>query len=91
MKKHHNEEHIAITEILDCVICNCCGKQIETPMGYNDTEITDIKLSFGYGSRHDLEMWSFEVCDDCLEKWVSSFKHPVVKLGENDITDKENL
>jgi len=59
------------------VVCNCCGKKIEFPDGYDNTEITDITISFGYGSRFDLTTWEMDVCDDCIEKWVKTFKLPI--------------
>ncbi len=57
------------------VACNCCGKVLtkeDIMMG----DITDIDISFGYGSKHDTEVWKIDICDACLDNWVKTFKFP---------------
>lgn len=60
------------------IICNCCGKKIELVHEYNITDINNIIIEFGYGSRFDLSAWEIDICDDCIEKWIQSFKHPII-------------
>jgi len=68
-----------IEEVLNGMYCDCCGKKVETPHGYNDTDINEFTIVFEYGSKFDLEKWKMDVCDECIEKWVSSFKHSISK------------
>lgn len=76
MKKLRNEPVLETKQVLTELICNCCGKTIdvEHTMG---TDITEFKVHFGYGSRFDMSFWEMDICDDCLEKWTSTFKHKV--------------
>lgn len=39
-------------------------------------EGASFKLSFGYGSRHDLEKWEFDLCDSCCEQLKALFQLP---------------
>ncbi|WP_137743412.1 hypothetical protein [Robertmurraya siralis] len=58
-------------------ICNMCGK--ENIFEENDDSLNDdtqhIELHFGYGSKFDMERWSFDLCDDCLIEIVKQFKY----------------
>jgi hypothetical protein len=61
------------------LVCDKCGKQ--AAYGFADHYAQNLthrmKTSFHYGSDHDEEMWSFEVCENCLLNWISSFEyHP---------------
>jgi hypothetical protein len=58
------------------ITCNCCGKVAKHP---DCTDITPIDIEFGYGSEHDGETWSFDLCDVCVEELVSKFKIPKMK------------
>jgi|SaaInlStandDraft_4_1057021.scaffolds.fasta_scaffold20813_4 hypothetical protein len=77
MKKTITETVERTEEIVVSLTCNCCGKTYthdDVDMG----DITNIDFSFGYGSRFDLQHWDFDICDDCIEAWVKTFKHPMV-------------
>lgn len=82
MREKHYENALVQTEILDFMICNCCGKRVETQRRYNDTDINDVSIEFKNGSVNNNQYWQFDVCDDCLTKWTSTFKHPVSKYGD---------
>jgi|GEM_PF-2621711 len=55
------------------VICNKCGKSIKRSY---DEDFKTINLDFGYESSFDGETWSFDLCDDCLEEMIKTFKYP---------------
>ena len=72
--------------IITTIICNKCGADIPNSVsgGYD--------VGFGYGSEHDGERWSFELCEDCLLGLISTFKHipdgfygnPYIQLSDNE-------
>lgn len=65
------------------VTCNKCGTT-QTNNCWNSTDddyffsndIHNIQLGFGYGSKFDMDNWSFDLCDNCLEELVKTFKYP---------------
>lgn len=73
------EETITKEEVIS-VVCNCCGKTETGKYIDYDSTITNLNINFGYGSRFDTDTWKMDICDDCLEKWTSSFKHPIEKM-----------
>jgi len=54
------------------IVCNKCGKSIVR--SYSE-DFKTINLDFGYESSFDGEYWSFDLCDDCLEDLVRTFKY----------------
>ena len=61
------------------ITCNGCGKVAKH---VDCTDITPIDIEFGYGSEHDGETWSFDLCDKCIEDFASKFKMPINKVRE---------
>lgn len=76
MKNLRNDEVVVTQSVVTDLICNCCGRSIdvEHTMG---TDINEVAIHFGYGSRFDLSIWEMDICDDCLDNWRATFKHPV--------------
>jgi len=73
------EETVVKEETLS-LTCDCCGKTVDGEMEVLSSDINDFHINFGYGSKFDMDTWNFDVCDECLEKWVSTFKHPIDKV-----------
>jgi hypothetical protein len=67
----HEKEDVEIT------VCNRCSKQV-VPHNQNDywsaNMIHNFSVGFGYGSRHDMDYWEFDLCEDCLLTFISSFE-----------------
>jgi hypothetical protein len=61
------EEVVALT-------CDCCGK-VSDDENIWASDIETWKHEFGYGSKFDTSKWSFELCDNCIEKWTNTFVH----------------
>ncbi len=67
-------------------MCNKCGCDIP------DSSSGGYEVRFGYGSVHDGECWSFELCEHCLLELISTFKHipkgfydsPYITLSDNE-------
>lgn len=61
------------------VLCNNCGKSMSLK-AYDDTLILagcNIKVLFEYGSNKDGCMHKFDLCDDCYDEVVETFRHKV--------------
>lgn len=58
------------------IICNKCGKEVdlEKANDFEENLFHSFKVSFGYGSKYDLELWSFDLCEDCLLEFIDTFK-----------------
>lgn len=65
------------------ITCNRCGFTVDLSKEDYELFLTDMlhefSISFGYGSGHDLENWKFDLCEDCIEEIVKTFKIPVKK------------
>lgn len=76
------------TEIDFCnsAICNKCGKKFEYDEGLCGWQnlVHKFVIKFAYGSKYDYERWDFDLCEDCIEEIVSTFKIPVEVNEHND-------
>ncbi|MED3562401.1 hypothetical protein [Bacillus xiapuensis] len=66
------------------IICNKCGgfhelkengNWYESDVELFANDIHNISLGFGYGSKFDTEHWNFDLCDNCLEDVIKTFKY----------------
>ena len=63
------------TEHIEKIFCNVCSSDM-TVMIYGTLfkKGCHVDFNFGYGSVHD-DMWfDIDVCDDCVDKMLDSFK-----------------
>jgi len=65
-KKERNE--------LDKIICNKCGKEIEVIRGVAREDFLEVKKRWGYFSNKDNREDTFDLCEDCYDELVASFK-----------------
>ena len=70
MKKYQNKE---ISEIL----CNQCGKKIDVNNGIVREGVYLSEMKWGYFSKKDGEEHSFELCEECYDNIVATFKIPI--------------
>jgi len=79
MYKYKEESVTETKKVATEVICNKCGKvekagETDDEIGYFVHDMTSLILGFGYGSCYDTDVWKMELCDKCIEEFVSSFK-----------------
>ena len=67
---------------LQSVICNCCEKKLFVENGLLKDAIYEGKQSFGYFSGKDGVTHHFDLCEECYDKWIGTFRIPV-KETEN--------
>lgn len=70
--------------IITKVMCNKCGCEIPDSINSN------FYASFGYGSKHDGQEWSFELCENCLEDIIKTFKYIPGGFKENPYIHIDN-
>ena len=58
-------------------ICDMCGKSCMKGHEYVSMELSAY---WGYASRHDLEIWSADICEDCVEQKLE----PLINFQKED-------
>lgn len=59
------------------VVCNCCAKKLTVENGIVMEGVLRVQADWGYFSKKDGEVHSFDICEDCYNKWVTDFKIPI--------------
>jgi hypothetical protein len=63
-------------EKLHTVVCNMCGKEIRwNQFGYLEEHLS-IEKNWGFGSPHDGDSHSIDICTECYEQIVHNLKIP---------------
>lgn len=65
------------TKEINKIICNQCGKEIPVIDGIPREGVFSVNCEWGYFSEKDGEKHSFDLCEACYDKLVSSFRFPV--------------
>ena len=71
--RQYRTEKKEINEI-DKIICNKCGKEIEVIQGIAQEDYLAVKKRWGYFSDKDHQEDEFDLCEDCYDELVASFK-----------------
>lgn len=77
-----------VTKIDKDIICNKCGKSCKVYLTadkkHTDFEgLLGVEVAGGFGSSHDCTTLKFDICDECLMKFIKTFK---VKPEEIEVT-----
>lgn len=59
------------------VVCNCCEKRLSVENGIVMEGVLRVQAEWGYFSKKDGEVHSFDICEDCYDKWITGFKIPI--------------
>lgn len=60
-------------------ICNCCKKIVQEEGKISKSEFLHVEKQWGYFSKKDGEKQEFDLCEECYDRWTSSFQIPVQK------------
>ncbi len=60
----------------DRVLCNCCGKPIDTGCDDVPGEFLSIVKRWGYFSPFDGEKHTIDLCLSCYQQWIRTFVIP---------------
>lgn len=58
-------------------VCNRCGRVLKVEGGYLKEGCFSARAAFGYFSRKDGAVQSFDLCEDCYDEMISQFQLPV--------------
>ena len=72
MRQYKTE--IQQTREIEKIICNKCGKEIAVLKGVPQEDYLEIEKRWGYQSRKDNEVDSFDICENCYDEFVKDFK-----------------
>lgn len=80
--REFEEREVVKTDVetsVKSVGCNRCGVVTQLPDDefesyYMTEQYAHFGTEFGYGSKYDGERWSFDLCEDCLDAIVKTFK-----------------
>jgi len=84
-----------VVKEVSAMVCNCCGKRATTdnPEGYCNWDqgfhLWRLAGAFGDKFPGDMEQFEIVVCEDCLRKWVESFKYPEVWVNYDEEEDED--
>jgi len=75
------------SEVVLDVLCDCCGEsckvyegRVENPIRVDNGEITydfefmEMEACWGYHSGKDLQRWSAQICEKCVDEKLSFIK-----------------
>ena len=71
--RQYKKDTIEVRE-LDKIICNKCGKEIEVIRGVAQEDFLEVNKCWGYFSNKDNQEDAFDLCEDCYDELVASFK-----------------
>ena len=73
MRQSRQEQVLRTVITLASITCDRCAKETLDLKQNNFAGGRVEARGFGYGSRHDLEVWEWDICDDCTEELVAWF------------------
>lgn len=67
------------------VTCNCCGNRIKTQKDVVVEGVLPVNADWGYFSQKDGEVHRFDICEQCYNQWIASFKIPIEVVRKNEM------
>lgn len=64
------------TKEVKTIICNQCGKEIPVTNGCPKEGVFSVDYAWGYFSTKDGEKHHFDLCEDCYDRLLGSFRLP---------------
>ncbi len=62
------------TEKIEKIICNKCGREILIHGGIPQEDVLEVEKRWGYHSRRDNQVDCFDLCEDCYDELIRSFR-----------------
>ena len=73
------ETKVRETEEIAKIVCNKCGREIPVVEGVPREDVLEVEKHWGYFSRKDGRTDRFDLCEDCYDAFVKSFRF---KIGD---------
>ena len=74
MREYREKEQMELQ--LTKVYCNQCGKELVVEDGIIKEGCFSVDYEFDYFSNKDGYIYSFDLCEECFDKWNKGFKNP---------------
>lgn len=72
MRQYNTE--LKETKEMSRIICNKCGKEIPVIGGVPSENTLEVEKRWGYFSKKDNQLDRFDLCEDCYDELVESFR-----------------
>lgn len=67
------------------VTCNMCGKKMAVKKGIVLEGLFSANIDWGYFSEKDGEVHQIDICENCYDEWISTFKVPINIVRKNEM------
>lgn len=71
--------------ILKKVVCNQCNKQLKIENGIVLEDRLAVEKSWGYFSKKDGVVHSFDLCEECYDNIIKGFVLPITVKKQNEL------
>lgn len=69
-----------INRKIDSIVCNKCGKTLKITKGMVQEGVFCAEYQWGYFSKKDGEIHTFDLCEQCYDEMISGFEiQPKIK------------
>lgn len=68
------KEQVKETREIEKIICNKCGREIQVLGGVPQEDVLEVTKRWGYFSDKDNQVDRFDLCEECYDELVRSFK-----------------
>lgn len=65
--------------------CNCCGKIVLQENGVLKEDFASFKKEWGYFSKKDGIVHSFDLCEACYDRLTGDFRIPVAEEKKTEL------
>lgn len=69
------------------ILCNKCGKELESINGILHEDGLFVTKKWGYFSAKDLKIHRFNLCEACYDQMVGEFVVPVTVEDQEEVLD----
>ncbi|MCI5867984.1 MAG: hypothetical protein MR224_00500 [Dorea sp.] len=69
------------TKEIEQITCNKCGRVIQVAGGVPMEDVLEVEKRWGYHSKKDNQVDRFDLCEDCYDELVSSFRIKIEEQG----------
>lgn len=76
---------VNIKKTLENIRCNKCGKEIKIENGIPKEGVFHSEYSWGFFSNKDGDRYSFDLCENCYDEWIGSFRIEPEIEEENEL------
>lgn len=81
MRQYQDEDR----RTLEKVVCNGCGRELKLENGSLREGVFEGNALWGYFSEKDGERHSFDLCEECYDRLVRSFRVPVTAGEQTEL------